>query len=152
MKPGGGGHVDDDCAGVVSYERAPALIPRSTSGPITTEIFADCSRRNSDAELEQELICNVLLSPDWILAAHLPNQISQILRQRQTPALSRFPAPERPEAGPMPLYKGCRLDDHRRVSPVEQSAQTNHHGPERSGRPPWLYLAFLEQRQLSSEE
>ena len=52
----------------------------------------------------------------------------------------------------MPFNKGRRLDDHERVSPIEELAQYNHHEPERSGRSLGPDLAFLAQRELFSEE
>jgi len=52
----------------------------------------------------------------------------------------------------MPFDERFRLDDHKRVSPIEEPPEANHHEAEdrrRSLRPD---LAFLEQRERLSEK
>ena len=153
----GCGYGDKEVTGdnylrMVSDERAPALIPRSASRPISFEVFANRARRDANTQLQQELVCNLLLAPDGVLAAYLPNQLAQILRQSWTSALPGLPAPERSEPGSMPFYESCRLDDHKRATPIKELSQDNHHEPERGGRSLRSDLAFLEQRELLSKE
>ena len=53
---------------------------------------------------------NARRSPQWILAAHLPNERAQLLVDPGSArGCSRFPAPERPEAGPVPADHSLRF-------------------------------------------
>jgi hypothetical protein len=52
----------------------------------------------------------------------------------------------------MPFDEGFRFDDHKRASPVEQPAETDHEETERRGRTLGSDLAFLKEGELLSEE
>ena len=142
----------NDGLGVIPNESRPALVDASAARPVRFEIFANRSRRNSDAKFKQKFVGNPFLAPGRILAAHLPDQFSQGFWQRRTPAPARFPAPKYPKRCSMPFDEGFRLDDHERASPVKELAETNHDKPENSGRSLRSDLAFLEQRELLSEK
>ena len=52
----------------------------------------------------------------------------------------------------MPSNEGCRPNDYERASPVKKLPKTNHREPESGCRSLRSDLAFLEQRELLSEE
>ena len=55
-------------------------------------------------------------APEWIGEAHLSDQPPDFRRYaRPAGAPTRFPAPERAEAGSMPADNGLRLDDRDRI-------------------------------------
>jgi hypothetical protein len=110
------------------------------------------SRRDLNAELEQEFIGNPFFAPDGILTSDLANEFPHVLGQRQSASLPGFPAPERPERRSMPLNKGFRLDDYEGVSPIEESSESHHRQTDRRRSRPRPVLAFPKQSELLAEE
>ena len=154
--PEGGGDGNKEVAGdnglrVIPNEGRPALVSCAT-GPVGCEIFANRSRRDANPQLQREFIRNLFLAPGRILMPHLPDQFAQVLGHRRSSRSSRLPTPERSKASAMPFDKGFRLNDHKRVSPIEEPAETNHDEAKSSGRSPRSDLTFLEQRKLLSEK
>jgi hypothetical protein len=82
-------------------------------------------RRDAKAQLELELVGDPFLTPSWIIACDLGDQLLEILRQRRTTSLSRFPAPPRAERGPMPFEERVWFGDDQGVAPIEETARAS---------------------------
>lgn len=83
------------------------------------QILADGSRRNSNAQLQRQLVGNPFLAPGWVFTRHPEYQFSKIFRERRTAGLARFPSTEHLERSPMPSDEGGWFHDDQRVAPVE---------------------------------
>jgi hypothetical protein len=90
------------------------------------QILSDGSWRDSNAQFQQQLVRDPLLTPSWVFASHHANQVSQVLRQRWAAALTGPPSPEHIERSPMPSDERFRLHDRQRVAPVEELRERDY--------------------------
>jgi hypothetical protein len=67
-------------------------------------------------------------------------------------SFARLPFPERAEGGPVPADKRLGLDHNQRLVPIEEFPQCDQQQPSMSRGVPRAHLAFLEERELFSEE
>ena len=77
-------------------------------GPIMMDRF----RSGINAEFE-EFTVDARSAPKRILAAHLPNQLTDFQRHRRATALAaaNFPSPKQSKSLAVPRDDGCRCDD-----------------------------------------
>ncbi len=61
-------------------------------------------------------------SPRRLLGSHPANQLPDLTLGGRSSKPTRFPMPERLEAGPMPANDGLRFYDDQRVSPLRPQA------------------------------
>src|SRR5262249_47888329 len=96
---------------VIPNKRSPALIRSAAVRPVRLQILTDGSRRNLDAELQREFICDSFLAPCRILVSHLANEFSQVSWQARSTMFSGLPCPEHSKCRPVPLDEGLWFDD-----------------------------------------
>jgi hypothetical protein len=98
------------------------------SGSVISHVLGDTSRGDVDAELA-ELSGYALLSPQWVLGGHAPDQVLHVFGERRPtrrPALlSLPPAAQRS----VPSNDGLRLHDHQRVTPPGPTFPQHHPEP-----------------------
>src|SRR6516225_7231576 len=88
------------CLDVILKECAPGLRRRH---PAARDVLAHASLANVDAEFEQFAV-DAWRTPQRIIAAHCPNQLTDFFRHRWTPTLAmpNLPGPEQPKALAVP--------------------------------------------------
>lgn len=141
-----GGHAGEEIAGydgfgMIANEGAPALAC-GAAGMARVEILSHGSRRNYDAELELQFVCDSLFAPGWILAVQIKNEFSKVPGQRRPATLAGFPAPEYTKRLPVPSDKGLGLDDHETRAPIEESSESEERHSDRPRCPARLNVAF----------
>src|SRR6516162_5355492 len=87
----------EDRLGMVLQEGGPALIATRLPRRSLRHVLAHGSRRDSDPELDQQLIGNPLLAPERVFYSHPANQAAQ-LRWNRWSARPALQAPENPPA------------------------------------------------------
>jgi len=82
-------------------------------------VLADAGLADVDAEFEQSTM-DAWCSPEWILATHLPDQLTNVLANRWLPRLpaTDLPCPEQSESFAVPGNQGPRFDGDESGSPV----------------------------------
>jgi hypothetical protein len=85
----------------VILQEGPSRLRRRL--PTTYDVLAHAGLADIDAEFEQFAV-DAGRAPKRILAAHLPNQLANLLRHRWAPglAVTNFPCPEQLEAFTVP--------------------------------------------------
>src|ERR1039457_5402617 len=70
-------------------------------------------------------------APNRVLAAHLPNQLTDFLRHRRAAALAsaNFPSPKQSKSLAVPRYDGLRFDDAKSERHSSQTPQNQAHRP-----------------------
>src|SRR5215813_14245095 len=139
---------------MVAHKRCPALgLPTRawTSLQRAGHILPHGSRRDTQAELEQQFVRNALLAPGRIVMRHATDERLQVRRERGAPWL-RLPAPEQTKSLAMPLEKGLRLDDSEDLAPIEPVTEPDQHKAGRRGGTSWRLLAFLVEGELLTEK
>ncbi len=107
---------------MVLQERPPGL--RWWFSP-ADQVFAHARFADIEAQLQQ-LTMNARRTPEWILAAHRTNPVTDLLRHRWSSRLSRsnLPSPEQAKALPVPADHRRGLDEEDTGPPaVPQGAQ-----------------------------
>jgi hypothetical protein len=94
---------------VVTHECGPSQVAGCSAGTRRTEVFCNRPRRDTNGELERELIGDSLLAPSWVLFVHLSYQLSDVFRQRRTASIARLRSPEQLECRAMPFDESLRL-------------------------------------------
>jgi hypothetical protein len=89
-------------------------------------VLANRSWRHADGELEQKFVGDALLTPGWIRAIQLLDDLPEATRQRRTTAFSRLPSPEHPKGVPVPFDEGGWFHDYERLAPLKESSQSEH--------------------------
>lgn len=110
----------DDGVGVVAHERAPALIV-ATAPATRAEKLPNGSGRDTQTELEPQLVGNPPGSPGWVVGCQPLDQRAQIGRNRRAAAAPRLPSPKRADSCTLPPNERGRLDHNERVAPAEES-------------------------------
>src|SRR5215472_5018542 len=104
--------------------------------PASRHVLAHTSLADVDAEFEQFTVA-AWRSPQWVLAAHLADQFSDMFRDFRSSRLpaSSFPSPEQAEALAVPSNHSLRFDDDQRRTPVApNSGQPRPQQPVRRGQ------------------
>jgi len=115
-------HVDSgDALGVIPQEGPPVL---RRCSPSSHHVLGDRSLADLDAELEQ-LTVDPGCTPEWVGAAHLPNQIANLAIHCR-PSRSRAPTPKQAKSLTVPLDHRRRLDQHHHFQTARpQSVEQN---------------------------
>src|SRR6266481_1917373 len=101
---------------VVVKEGPPSLRGRLVAAH---QVLTYAGLADVDTELEQ-LAMNPRSAPEWVLAAHGPNQLAHLFRHGRPPRLtvSDLPGPEQAKAFPVPADDGRCLNDEDAGLPV----------------------------------
>src|SRR5450759_4683015 len=118
-----GGHgeeVDGHHRLHVVLEEGPPCLRRWI--PTADHVFAHAGLADVNAELE-EFPVDARSAPNRVLAAHLPNQLTDFLRHRRSAALAavNFPSPKQSKSRAVPSYDGSRFDDAKSRAPFDPS-------------------------------
>jgi hypothetical protein len=108
---------------VVPQECTPCLCSLFRARWSQRHIPPDRSRRDSDAELHEQLGGNPLLAPCPIRGCHHRNELLQLRWNRRPASRARFAPPEQPEPVSMPSNERLRLDDGQQTPLVEEPRQ-----------------------------
>src|ERR1019366_8328567 len=111
----------DDGLGVILEKGCPTLVAARTTGRCgwrLWQILPDRTRRHAQAELQQQFVCNALLTPRGVLASNPADQMLE-LRRNPRPASLAFPAPVKSEALAARLDEGPRRHDPQRAAAIE---------------------------------
>src|SRR5450759_4597672 len=100
---------------VVLEEGTPCLRRRI---PTADHVFAHAGLADVNAGLK-EFTVDARSAPKRVLAAHLPNQLTDFLRHRRSAALAavNFPSPKQSKSRAVPSYDGSRFDDAKSRAP-----------------------------------
>src|SRR5713226_5363096 len=100
---------------VILKEGPPGLRRRL---PLPYDVLAHAGLTDIDPEFEQFTV-DAGRAPERILAAHLADQFSHVLRDRRSAgsAVTDLPRPEEAEAPTVPSNHGFRLDDDQAITP-----------------------------------
>ena len=101
----------DDALGVIAEKAGPALALTALARTFDTVVQHVCthgSRRDLQAQLEQELVGDALLAPRRVLQGHASHERLQVLGQRRSTGL-RFAVPKAAEALTMPTDTRLRF-------------------------------------------
>src|SRR5918992_4998552 len=96
---------------MVAHKRGPTLrldTYARTAVQTCGHVLAHSSRRYLQTKLDQQFVGDALLTPRRVIVSHLADEPLQ-LRRNPWPSRTGFPAPEQPEAFPMPAEKGFGL-------------------------------------------
>jgi hypothetical protein len=108
---------------MVPHECTPCLCSRFRARSSRRHIPLDRSRRDSDAELHEQLGGNPLLARCPIRGRHHRNELLQLRWNRRPASRARFAPPEQPEPVSMPSNERLRLDDGQQTPLVEEPRQ-----------------------------
>jgi hypothetical protein len=139
-------------SGVVPHEGTPRLCSLFRARWSRRHIPPDRPRRNSEAELHEELGGNPLLAPRPIRGRHHRNELLQVRWNRRPASRARFQPPEQPEPFPMPSNERFRLDNGQQTPPVQEPRQRDEGDARGVIGPAGFCLAFQVQGQLLSQE
>ena len=110
---GHGEKIDgDQLLDMIVEESVPSLRRRFMAAH---DVFADAALSDVNAKFEQ-FAMDAGCTPAGILAAHLADQMSDLMRNKGSSglAVAHLPGPEEAEASPMPRYDRFRPDDGQR--------------------------------------
>lgn len=105
--------MDDEVPRVLAHERTPALGRNAvawTSVRPLGHIRADSSRRDPQAELEEQFVGNTPLTPRGVVTSHMMNERLQVRWDRGPSGLG-FPALQQTTSLVAPAGKGRGVDD-----------------------------------------
>jgi hypothetical protein len=108
---------------VVPQECTPCLCSLFRARWSRRHIPPDRSRRDSDAELHEQLGGHPLLAPCPIRGCHHRNELLQVRWNRRPVSRARFAPPEQLEPVSMPSNERLRLDDGQQTPLVEEPRQ-----------------------------
>jgi hypothetical protein len=139
---------------MVAHKRCPALgwqTRAGTSFQRAGHILPHGSRRDPQAELQQQFVRNALLTPGRIVMRHATDKRLQVRRDRRAPRL-RLPAPKQTKSLAMPMEKGLGLNDSEDLAPIEPVTEPDQRKAGRCGSTSWRLLAFLVEGELLTEK
>jgi len=136
---------------VIAQERGPTLIAPGLSWNRLRHVLANCSRRNTNSELQQPLVGDPFLTPGRVLRSHASNHTPKIGRNGRT-AWSGFEPPDQPPTGPMPANHSLRAHHSQAASPLTQPAPYGQAKSRCSIDPMRLPAPFFERRDLPAQD
>src|SRR5664279_1669677 len=100
----------------VVFQEGPPCLRRRI--PTADHVFAHAGLADVNAEFE-EFPVDTRSAPERVLAAHLPNQLTDFLRHRRAAALAaaNLPSPKQSKSLAVPSYDGSRFDDAKSRAP-----------------------------------
>jgi len=100
----------------VVFQEGPPCLRRRI--PTVDQVFAHAGLADVNAQFE-EFTVDARSAPKRVLAAHLPNQLTDFLRHRRAAALAsaNFPSPKQAKSLAVPRYDGLGFDDAKSRAP-----------------------------------
>ena len=109
----------DDRFGMVPHECHPALLRIWRTYGHFRHVASYCTRRNSNADFNQQFIGDASLTPRRIADGHFGDQLPQFNRHPRSAAGPGFPFPKQTKALAMPTNQRVGFDDDERILPIE---------------------------------